>query len=439
MRFFTLMMLFLLAFYACVREDDEIDLQLRFAINTAENSRGLSSFILPNSNSLQAIPQDPKNPLTRNKIELGKLLFHESAFSTIGNFEDYARTYSCATCHHAGAGFMSGNVQGIGDGGIGFGVSGEGRKPAFTAELSRIDVAPLRTPSTLNVAYQTNLLWNGQFGATNLNIGTEDVWPAEGPVAMNRLGYEGVETQAIAGIKVHRIHFDETSIEMAGYKEAFDRAFPDMPDEKKYSDEGAGLAIAAYERTMLTYQAPFQLWLRGDDNAMTDRQKQGALLFFTKANCTHCHYGPNLASMEFHALGMEDLDENEAYNINGNDPAYLGRSSFTGKDEDAYKFKVPQLYNLKSSPFYGHGSTFRSIRAVISYKNEAVPQKSGISNLSDAFVPLRLSDVEIDLLAEFIEDGLYDGNLARFVPGSVFSGSCIPNNDYLSREDLGCR
>lgn len=440
MRYSILLIIVTSFLYSCFTEGDNLDTDLRFAINTAENSRGLTSFILPDSKSLKSIPQDPKNPLTAEKVALGKMLFHESAFSTIGNFEEFRQTYSCATCHHVDAGFKAGILQSIGDGGIGYGIAGEGRKPAFTIELSKIDAPPLNAPSALNVAYQTNLLWNGQFGATNLNIGTEDLWPEDGPVAMNRLGYEGVETQAIAGIKVHRMEYSQQAIEQNGYKAAFDSAFPGKSPESKYSDQGAGLAIAAYERTLLTHQSPFQLWLRGNNDALTDQQKQGAILFFTKGQCVSCHYGPNLASMEFYALGMNDFDPMQVMNFDKNDPLTLGRASFTKKSEDEYKFKVPQLYNLKNNPFYGHGGSFNTIREIIAYKNNAIPQKSGIkqSQLAEEFVPLQLSEEEIDKLTDFIENALFDSNLDRFVPDRVLSDLCIPNNDYLSKMDLGC-
>jgi cytochrome c peroxidase len=105
-----------------------------------------------------------------------------------------------------------------------------------------------------------------------------------------------------------------------------------------------------------------------------------------------------------------------------------------------YKFKVPQLYNLKDSPFYGHGGTLRSIREVITYKNEAVPQKTTVpaAQLAEDFVPLGLTDQEIDALVAFIENALYDPNLDRYVPETLPTGQCFPNADPMSQEDLGC-
>lgn len=426
---------------SCVDIDKSIDDELKFAINTAPNSQGLSSYRMPLSTQYDRIPQDPKNPITADKVELGQLLFHEPGFGTIGEFSEMSQTYSCASCHHAAGGFQANLAQGIGDGGIGFGQSGEGREVDLFVEMTKIDVQPLRTPSAMNIAYQTNVLWNGQFGATNLNEGTESEWPLEGPISINRLGYEGPEIQAIAGLDVHRHLIDDASVTELGYKEMFDAAFPEFPEDKRYSNETAGLAIAAFERTVLSNDAPFQRWLRGGQSWMSDSQKEGAILFFTKGQCYSCHNSGGLAAMEFHAIGLNDFNPDEVVNFNSDDPSGKGRGSFTKNSNDDYKFKVPQLYNLKDSPFFGHGASFTSVRDIIAYKNEAIPQNSAVPSeqLSPLFQPLDLTEEEIDLITDFVENALYDPNLGRYEPSALNSGMCFPNNDWKSKDDLGCQ
>ena len=425
---------------SCTDVERTIDDELKFSINTAYNSRGLSSFRMPASNELHLIPQDPLNPLTPEKVKLGQLLFHESGFATVGEFADMAKTYSCASCHHAAGGFQANVPQGIGEGGIGFGMSGEGRQIDLFVEMSKIDVQPLRTPSAMNAAYQTNMLWNGQFGATGVNMGTESVWPEEGPISNNNLGFEGVEIQAIAGLDVHRHLIDAASVSELGYQEMFDAAFSDFNPEERYSNITAGLAIAAYERTIMSNQSPFQRWLRGSNMSMTDLQKEGAMLFFGKANCNACHNGPSLASMEFHAIGLNDFDPSMVVDFDPLDEANKGRGSFTKNSEDDYKFKVPQLYNLKDSPFYGHGASFTSVKEIIEYKNQGIAQNSSVprSHLATTFEPLNLSEEEINALTDFVVNALYDPNLERYEPQSLPSNFCFPNNDWKSQEDLGC-
>ena len=117
-----------------------------------------------------------------------------------------------------------------------------------------------------------------------------------------------------------------------------------LPDEVllKITKENAGLAIAAYERTLLPTESPFQNWLHGEEDAMTDPQKMGAILFFSKGKCNTCHTGPALSSMDFYALGMKDLhqnDYNDAFFVNEEDSAHKGRGGFTGNLADMYKFK----------------------------------------------------------------------------------------------------
>ena len=307
-----------------------------------------------------------------------------------------------------------------------------------------LDVQPLRTPSSMNNVYQKNLLWNGQFGATELNEGTDAYWTPGTPKAVNALGYEGLETQAIAGLGVHRMNIDSFSNVIAelGYKAMFDEVFSDFPEEERYTKETTGLAIAAFERTLFSNEAPFQKYLKGEMLAMTEQEKRGALLFFDAAGCASCHNGPGLNNMEFHAIGLQDLHDcpEEVLNTMEDDPAHLGRGSFTGLSEDMYKFKVPQLYNIMDSPFLGHGSSIRSTRAMVEYKNRAIQQNPDVpaSQLADEFIPLNLSEEEIVDIVAFINQALYDPNLKRYEPESLPSGNCFPFSDPMARVDLGC-
>ena len=397
------------------------------------------SLILPASNDYNIIPNDAKNSITKAKVELGKLLFHETFLGKNPKMDESMNSYSCASCHHAAAGFQSGLLQGIGEGGIGFGLRGEGRLKSSSYLERDLDVQPIKSPSILNVAYQDVMLWNGQFGAVGSNAGTEANWTVGTPKENNSLGFEGVETQAIAGIGVHRQLIDEDFIKSSSYKALFDVAFPNDTEDNCYTKLNAALAIAAYERTVLSNEAPFQMWLNGDDFAMSDDELQGARLFFDKGQCYTCHSGPGLNGMEFHALGMNDLAGENVLTVI-DEATKKGRGGFTGNSEDDYKFKTPQLYNLKDVDFYGHGGSFTSVRDIISYKNEAVHENSDVSSnkLSSLFHPLNLTDEEVDLIALFVENSLYDPNLKRYQPVSLPSGNCFPNADSQSSIDMGC-
>ncbi len=425
---------------------DDTDNSLISLLESSGKGKGIDFYQMPESNNYDAIPHDPKNTLSKAKVELGKFLFHETGLAQNPLNSKGINTYSCSSCHHAKAGFQACVPQGMGEGGSGFGIQGEKRTIAEGYTLAQVDVQPIRTPSAMNMAYQTNILWNGQFGATHLNVGTEANWTKGTPKEKNLLGFEGVETQALAGRDVHRMVIDKIFMSNVGsYKRLFEEAF----DAASFNDpiklkNNAALAIAAYERTILANQSPFQMWLKGNYGAMTTEQKEGAKLFFGKAGCVNCHNGPSLANMEFYGLGMTNLQngsygDNVVIGIKDSQPEHKGRGGFTGKTEDMYKFKVPQLYNLKDSPFYGHGAQFTTIKDVIKYKNEAIPANKDVpaSQLAAKFKPLNLSDTEINQLTDFIENGLYDPNLLRYVPGSLPSGLAFPNNDSQSRIDLG--
>jgi len=221
----------------------------------------------------------------------------------------------------------------------------------------------------------------------------------------------------------------------------FDAAFQNVEETVRYSKMNAGLAIAAYERTLLSNEAPFQQWLKEDYAAMSDEEKRGAILFFDDAKCGNCHSGPALNTMEFHAMGMKDLYDcpEEVFRTPEDDKAHLGRGGFTGNPKDMFKFKVPQLYNLADSPFYGHGASFRSIREVVQYFNLGIPQKTTVptNQLAEEFGPLSLSEIEVDEITAFLKYSLRDPNLKRYEPTSIPSGNCFPFNDPLAANKLG--
>lgn len=425
---------------AIVSEEQVLQYSLEAALADASPTGSPDYFLFPSSEDLKKIPQDPKNPLTREKIELGRELYHDPGLGIhpVKPVNEY--TYSCASCHHVAAGFQAGRRQGIGEGGKGFGVRGEGRDLDPDYLPTEIDVQPIRTPTALNVAFQDIMLWNGQFGATGANRNTRHRWAEGTPLVTNHLGYEGVETQAIAGLTVHRMGLDSAWVVGMGYQELFDKAFPSWEPLRRYSREAAGLAIAAYERTLMAQEAPFQRWLAGDKQAMTEQEIKGALYFFGKAGCVSCHTGPALNKEAFYALGMPDLEGFGIYGNGVDDKTRFGRGGFTGNEAENFQFKVPQLYNLKDSPFLGHGGNYESVEEVIHYKNRAIPGNPLVPQeaLSPQFQPLGLSDDEVEAISVFLRDALYDPNLIRYVPSTVLSGFCFPNNDQRSREDLGC-
>lgn len=418
----------------------EIDVRLRNSIAEASETGDADYYILPSSDDLANIPQDPKNPLTKAKVELGRQMFYETGLAQDALKESGMGTYSCSSCHLPSAGFRPGTAQGIADGGVGFGFNGDGRVRNTEYREDEIDVQSARPLSLINVAYVTNTSWNGQFGSTGVNVGTENVWHENEALELNELGFHGLETQNIDGLIVHRMSINKEVFDQFGYTAMFDDAFPDVEEENRYGLVQASQAISAYLRTVLADQAPFQQWLKGDENAMSTSEKEGAALFFGKARCSNCHFRPNLGSLEFHALGVKDMYQSPSFDAAESDRRNLGRGGFTLNEEDNYKFKVPQLYNMDDAPFFFHGSSKRTLEEVIDYKIEAVSENSNVSNdrLSSVFKPINLNEEERSNLLLFLKTSLRDPNLERHMPTEVLSGQCFPNNDPQSIMDLGC-
>ncbi len=439
-----LLMSLLGALMACTKDTltNPLDAQLETVLQRLSPDGNLSQFILPDANDLAAIPAGKDNPLTTEKVELGQLLFYETALARDAKYKEGEGTYSCATCHVPSAGFMPGRPQGIADGGVGFGYKGEGRDQFKIYTPEEMDVQGARPISVLNVAYVENTTWNGKFGANHNNIGTEARWGVfdEG-TAINHLGLDGLESQNIEGLKVHRMNIDDFVLDTMGYRPFFDNAFEEWEEEERYSLKAASFAISAYLRTLLTTEAPFQNWLKGNQEAMGTDEKRGAVVFFGKAGCYRCHKGPALNANEFYALGVNDLYQTgEAFNTSEEDKRNLGRGGFTNQEEDMYAFKVPGIYNMGDSPFYFHGSSKRSLREVVEYFNNGIPENVKVpqERIAPHLRPLSLTGQEINDLVTFLDQGLKDPDLSRYVPTSVLSGNCFPNNDPTSKSELGC-
>lgn len=418
----------------------EIDLKLLDLINIRG---GTKFFMLPNDGEYSKIPQDPKNPITYEKVELGKLLVHETGTGASPRIISNLFTYSCASCHPVASSFFSGNKQGIGEGGVGFGFAGEGRIVDTSIPLDSVDILSIKVPTLLNAAYQKVMLSSGSLGGVGIN--QPHIYKGDNAIDIpdNLLAFEGLEVQGMGGQPEHGLlAFSKFLVNYPQYYELYDRAFPELEELERYSRESGGLAIAAYVRTLLANQSPWQDWLRGYGESMTDQEKRGAIVFMDKGRCVECHTGPALSSDGFYSFGFSSMKDSGG--IINDEEDFLererGRGDFTKNPTDDYKFKVPTLYNLKDSKFYGHGASFKSIRSVIEYKNNGVKQSANIpdSQLATQFGATNLTEQDVSDLTAFLENALYDSNIGRYAPNSVLSGNCIPNSDEQSKIDLGC-
>lgn len=437
--YLSFILLSFLFFTACKKENPQLDDDLISIITNVSKTGSIDHYIMPDSDDYAALPnQDPANPITEAKVKLGQLLFFETGLAQKPHDQNCYETYSCSSCHLPTAGFLPGRIQGIADGGMGYGDNGEGRFVWGGYDETEIDAQGTRPMNPMNSTFVTNTLWSGTFGAGGVNVGTEEYWT--GLAEVNHTGYVGLEAQNIEAFELHRLEINDHVLDDYGYRALYDDAFPDFTEDERYSPVTSSFAISAFLRSMMTNEAPFQNWLKGDLGALTDQQKKGAMLFFDKANCHYCHREASLSSMNFHVMGTKDMYEMGGLNTSEDDPRNLGRGMFTGRTEDMRAFKVPQLYNLKEYVSYFHGSSKSSLEDVLEFKLKAAPENPFVSDeqLSPYFNPVDLSNEEKQQLLDFLKNGLKDPNIERYAPESVLSGNCFPNNDPISINDIGC-
>ncbi len=258
------------------------------ATASTSNTKNLRKFFTP----LPALPPIPAdNSLTPEKVKLGKMLYYDPRLSR-------SRIISCNTCHNLAIGGDD-NVKTS----LGHGWKTGGRN----------------APTTLNAGFLKVQFWDGRTPTLEEQ--------AKGPIQAH------VEMNATPALVVKRLKA------IPEYVELFKKAFPNDPDPVNF--ENVAKAIAAFERTLVTANSPFQRYLLGDDNALTQEQKEGMKLF-VKYGCTACHNGPVLSDGQFHKFKTN------------ND---TGRYRVTKNPADKYKFRTAQLLNVAvTAPYFHDGS-----------------------------------------------------------------------------------
>ncbi|MCE3288446.1 MAG: putative di-heme cytochrome c peroxidase [Caulobacter sp.] len=270
-----------------------------------------------------SIPAPADNPITQAKADLGKALFFDPRLSGSG-------AISCASCHNPSLGWEDGLAKGVGHKGT---------------ELGR------HTPTILNTAWAEPLFWDGR--ATTLEE------QAKGPLAssaeMNMPHADVVK--AVAGIP--------------GYRKAFAAAYPGEPIDI----DTIAKAIATYERTVVSADAPFDRWARGDAGAISESAQRGFVLFNTTAKCSTCHSGWRFTDDGFHDIGLAGDD--------------MGRGKIMpGLTILERAFKTPTLRNIAERAPYMHDGSQATLEAVVDHYDKGFVQRA---SLSDSIKPLNLS------------------------------------------------
>lgn len=139
------------------------------------------------------------------------------------------------------------------------------------------------------------------------------------------------------------------------YRKLFYEAFRQSPNKNNL-----GLAIAAFEKTLETSNAANDRWLNGQQDALTEQQRRGRVVFLGKGQCNECHFSQDFTGDEFRSIGL----------FNGRQWNDSGRYNNTHRKTDIGKFKVPGLRNVAVTAPYMHDGSFKTLRAVIDYYND---------------------------------------------------------------------
>lgn len=280
------------------------------------------------------IPSD--NPMTAAKVELGKLLFFDPRLS-----RDF--TISCATCHNPALGFADGLPTSTGIG------NQRGNRNA---------------PTVINSTYLPHQFWDGR--APTLEA--QALGPIQNPLEMGNRMEDAVETIG----------------EIEGYRQRFQEVFGG-----EVTAERIAMAIATFERTVLSGNSPWDRFNLGETDALTPAAREGWELFRGRANCTSCHVGSLLTDFDFHNLGVGMATE---------DPD-LGRFRVTAVESDRGAFKTPTLRDIGRTAPYMHDGSLKTIQEVIEFYD-----RGGEPNqwLDRSMQPLRLSANEKEILQAFL-------------------------------------
>ncbi len=282
------------------------------------------------------IPED--NPLTDEKVALGRSLFSDTILSL-------NRRLACVNCHDPERAFTDGRAVAVGI----FGRTGT-----------------RNVPTLINRGYGTSFFWDGRMASLEAQV----LQPIQDRTEMDLNPAEAADR-----LQRHRV-----------YPGLFRRAFG-----RELSVDDLARALASYVRSILSGNSPFDHYMNGERDALSEQAREGFRIFHGKGNCTACHIGPTLTDERFHNTGVawqagELLDQ--------------GRYMVTGQDEDRGAFKTPTLREVSRTAPYMHDGSLSALEDVIEFYD-----RGGNPNpyLDSELRPLKLRSEEKRALIRFLE------------------------------------
>ena len=272
----------------------------------------------------------PDNPMTSEKVELGRLLFHDPRLSGDG-------TLSCASCHQPGVAYTDGRNHAVG-------ILG--------------NIHPRSAMSLTNVAYNATLGWDDPNLTRLEDQALVPLFNTQPP----EMGVAGRENDVLARFKEDR-----------RYRQLFIRAF--LQDENPVNMRNVTYALASFERTLISGNSPYDRWAySGQVTALDPDERAGARLFFSRRlSCFRCHSGFNFSGpVIYEGSGMQEprFHNTGLYNEDGHG-AYpepnTGVHRHSGRSEDMGKFRAPTLRNIALTAPYMHDGSVPTLEAVLDH------------------------------------------------------------------------
>lgn len=296
-----------------------------------------------------AAPFPANNPPTLMRIELGRRLFYDGDLSWDG-------TMSCATCHEQKRGFTDPNMT----------------RAGFDGQPGERNIQTLA-----NVGWFKSLTWGGPQVDT---LEHQALIPIEGlvPVEMGFAGRpEGILAQRLA--------------DQACYPELFRAAFPERGG--KIDMDTITMALSTFQRSLVSVDAPYDRYRRGDAGAISAQAKRGEAMFADK-QCASCHAGPHFTDTALPGVKAKDAFHRLAWPMEAGEDTGLAR--ITQREEDIGKFRTPGLRNVTLSAPYMHNGEVATLA-------EAVRHHYADGEAGDARLKLSVSDGEVADLVTFLE------------------------------------
>lgn len=274
-------------------------------------------------------------------VALGKKLFFDSNLSIDSST-------SCATCHKPDHAWADGQAKATG---------------LKNKTLKRA------TPSIINTAYSLTFMWDGR----SPSLEHQALMPFFNPEEM------GLNENLL----IERIEQNPS------YADFFKAAF----DSKTVNTNKVGLAIAEFERTIVSRDTRFDRWLKGDESAMTREEREGFRIFLDgeKSGCINCHNPPNFTDHGFHNIGIAALEGNSAD---------LGRYAHTPLNIMKGAFKTPSLRGVPLTAPYFHNGSATTLREVVDHYQDGILDKK---NLSPSLINISLSEDDKSKLVAFLK------------------------------------